>query len=205
MTIFYTNAPKDYDYGCTDELDPDVGRLTSGMDQDKPVRKIDIRGDGWHAETQIMRNSSGLYPTLTEEQFEEWVEAEFLILNPGGDENSDEAPAESTPSPGFDATCPQCGVSAHINAIGTTCRLCGSGVIIMSTTNVSEPEEDDDCPKCHGLGTVPNTNDASLNVRMPCPDCGRKTFNKSEAQRTAEEIEFGDKDQWGDEQEEKGE
>jgi hypothetical protein len=40
---------------------------------------------------------------------------------------------------------------------------------------------------------------------MPCPDCGRKTFNKSEAQRTAEEIEFGDKDQWGDEQEEKGE
>ena len=42
--IYYTNAPKDYDYGCTDELDPDVGRLTSGMDQDKPVRKIDIRG-----------------------------------------------------------------------------------------------------------------------------------------------------------------
>jgi hypothetical protein len=35
------------------------------------------------------------------------------------------------------------------------------------------PEEDDGrpCPNCNGLGTVPNTNDASFNVRMTCPTC----------------------------------
>ena len=88
--IYYTNAPKDYDYGCTDELDPDVGRLTSGMDQDKPVRKIDIRGDdGWHAETQIMRNSSGLFPTLTEEQWAEWLKLDFATPSPDDQDELD--------------------------------------------------------------------------------------------------------------------
>lgn len=131
--IFYTNAPKDYDYGCTDELDPDVGRLTSGMDQEKPVRKIHIRGDGWHAETQIMRNSSGLYPTLTEEQFEEWVEAGFLILNPPGDENEDSDLPEPPPPPGYNAACPQCGVTHHIDDVGSACRSCGRGVVALDT------------------------------------------------------------------------
>lgn len=27
------------------------------------------------------------------------------------------------------------------------------------------------CERCHGLRTVPNTNDHSLNVRMACPAC----------------------------------
>lgn len=26
------------------------------------------------------------------------------------------------------------------------------------------------CPTCNGLGTVPNTDDSSLNVRMRCPE-----------------------------------
>lgn len=156
--IFYTNAPKEYDYGCTDELDPDVGRLTSGMDQDKPVRKLDIRGDGWHAETQIMRNSSGLYPTLTEEQYEEWLEAGFLIPASPGSENS--APEESvlTPPPA-DAYCAHCNASASIEDVGITCHQCGGrGTIIASTSTAPDADEDDeDDESDYSRGTEPGS------------------------------------------------
>ena len=32
-------------------------------------------------------------------------------------------------------------------------------------------ELDDPCPRCNDLGTVPNEDDSSFNVRMPCPEC----------------------------------
>ena len=79
--IIYTNAPKDYDYWYVEELDPDVGRLTSGIDTDKPVRKLDIPIE--RVEGQCMRYQSGLYPGLREEQWEEWLQLGFATPNGG--------------------------------------------------------------------------------------------------------------------------
>lgn len=42
--IYYTNAPKDYDYRFVTELDPDVGRLTSGLDGN--AAQVELRSVG---------------------------------------------------------------------------------------------------------------------------------------------------------------
>jgi hypothetical protein len=71
--VFYTNAPAVYDYGRTTELRADTGwRLNCGIDQDKPVRQILI-DDAYYAGIQKDRNLSGLYVTLTEAEFREWI------------------------------------------------------------------------------------------------------------------------------------
>ena len=73
----YTNAPAAYDYGV--EVEADTGyRLNSGCDQDKPLRLIEV-ADEWRAGIQKDRNLSGLYPTLTEAEFEQWIADEFLV------------------------------------------------------------------------------------------------------------------------------
>ena len=97
--IFYTNAPERYDYGFTIELDPDVGNFTMGMDQDKPVRKIDIRGSDFNIENQVNRNRSGLYPTITEKVMETWIKFEYFIPRAGWDEISEASPDADTPPP----------------------------------------------------------------------------------------------------------
>ena len=79
--IIYTNAPSDYDYWYVTELDPDVGRFNSGMDKDKPVRKLDIKASETVIQGQRDRYSSGLYASLTQEQFDEWLEFEFFTPN----------------------------------------------------------------------------------------------------------------------------
>lgn len=79
--IIYTNAPSVYDYWYVTELDPDVGRFNSGMDKDKPVRKLDIKASETVIQGQRDRYSSGLYASLTQEQFDEWLEFEFFTPN----------------------------------------------------------------------------------------------------------------------------
>ena len=114
-SIYYTNAPKDYDYWFVKEVDSDVGRLTSGIDTDRPVRKIDLSEAGeFQRMTMADRYLSGLYPMIPEHQWQEWLTLGFATAN-----------------------------------------------------EVTSPN----CPKCHGLGTVPNTDATSLNVRMKCPNC----------------------------------
>ena len=75
----FTNAPKCYDYGNTREVEDDTGwRHTSGLDCDRPIREIWIR-DEYYARIQKDRNLSGLYPSLTEEEFEQWKTDGFLV------------------------------------------------------------------------------------------------------------------------------
>lgn len=77
--ILFTNAPKCFDYANTHEAEADLGyRLTSGMDTDKPVREIWIREE-YYAGIQKARNSSGLYPSLTSDEFDEWKSDGFLV------------------------------------------------------------------------------------------------------------------------------
>ena len=97
--IFYTNAPERYDYGFTYEVDPDVGNFTSGMDKDKPVRKIDIVGSEFNIENQTNRNSSGLYPTIDQEKLDDWLTYKFFEAKGGGDENSESSPDADAPRP----------------------------------------------------------------------------------------------------------
>lgn len=150
-TVFYTNAPKDYDYAYVTELDPDVGRFTSGMDQDKPVRKLDINGPDWRIRHQRDRYSSGLYPSLDLAQYEEWVEAGFLILNPPGEKNSGDESA-ATPPPPADAYCAHCNASASMEDVGTTCHQCGGrGTIIASTNTTPDADEEDESDYAAGL------------------------------------------------------
>jgi hypothetical protein len=138
--IIYTNAPEDFDYHYVTELDPDVGRFTSGMDTDKPVRKLEINAPDWQIQHQRDRYSSGLYPSLTQEQFDEWLECEFVIPAMPGDENSEDGHVEMTPPPA-DAYCAHCSVAARLDELGTTCRSCGRGTVIASTTTDAEEEE----------------------------------------------------------------
>lgn len=144
MSVFYTNAPKDYDYHFVKELDADIGRFTSGIDQDKPVRKIMMTGDDWQTDSQRMRYGSGLFPSLTEDELAVWEDNGWFVPNPPGDENSEDDLPEPPPPPGFDAVCPQCGASASVEDVGATCRLCGRGVIIMLTDHTHEEEIDED-------------------------------------------------------------
>ena len=79
MVIMITNAPKAYDYGYTYELSDDIGyRVKGGMDSDKPVREIWIR-DQRNADIQSARNASGLYVTLTIQEYREWMTDGFLV------------------------------------------------------------------------------------------------------------------------------
>lgn len=76
---FYTNAPQSYDYGCTKEIIDDTGwRVRGGMDPTNPVREIMI-ADDYHAGIQKGRNGSGLYVTLTLEEYGQWISGEFLV------------------------------------------------------------------------------------------------------------------------------
>jgi hypothetical protein len=133
MSVFYTNALKDYDYHFVKELDPDVGRFTSGIDQEKPVRKVLMDGSEWQIDSQRMRYSSGLYPSLTEDELAVWEDNGWFIPNPSGGENSEDDLPEPPPPPGFNATCPQCGVVHHIDDVGFACRSCGRGVVALDT------------------------------------------------------------------------
>ena len=82
MVIMITNAPKAYDYGYTYELSDDIGyRVKGGMDCDKPIRMIAI-DDDYHAQIQKDRNFSGLHPTLTSEEFTQWVHDGLLVEAP---------------------------------------------------------------------------------------------------------------------------
>ena len=141
--IFYTNAPERYDYGFTYEVDPDVGNFTSGIGKDNPVRKIDIIDSGFNIENQTNRNSSGLYPTIDQEQMDDWLKYEYFIPKGGGDENSDAAESEATPSPldAHCAHCAHCNSAARIDELGTTCRHCGRGIIVTRTATDAESEE----------------------------------------------------------------
>ncbi len=144
MSVFYTNALKDYDYHFVKELDPDVGRFTSGMDQEKPVRKVLMDGSEWQIDSQRMRYSSGLYPSLTEDELAVWEDHGWFIPNPPGDEKVEDDLPEPPPPPGIDALCPQCGARGSINDVGTTCHLCGRGVFIMTTNHTHEEEDVDE-------------------------------------------------------------
>jgi len=77
--IIYTNAPKAYDYWYVTELDPDVGRFNSGIDKDNPVRKLDM--PEMKVEWQCLRYQSGLYPGLTDVEWEEWIESGLAVMN----------------------------------------------------------------------------------------------------------------------------
>lgn len=86
--IYYTNAPKDYDYWWVTEVDPDVGRLTSGIDTDRPVRKIDLgEAPEWKVMTMQDRYLSGLYPMIPEDQWQEWLTAGFAVANEDEEED----------------------------------------------------------------------------------------------------------------------
>lgn len=77
--VFFTAAPECYDYGHTHERIADTGyRHVSGMDTDKPIRMIAI-DDDYHAQIQKDRNFSGLHPTLTSEEFTQWVHDGLLV------------------------------------------------------------------------------------------------------------------------------
>jgi hypothetical protein len=68
-TNIFTTAPKDYDFGSTTEISPNVGICMLGMDKDKPVRRIVVDGDTYDGRTQMQRYMSGLYFTRDAEGF----------------------------------------------------------------------------------------------------------------------------------------
>jgi hypothetical protein len=138
--IFYTNAPKDYDYHFVTELDADLGRFTSGTDCDKPIRRVMMTGDSWQIDSQRMRYSSGLYPSLTEEEIAVWEDNGWFVPNPPGDENDGDLGWEPPPPPDDSASCDHCSATHSIDDIGTTCRTCGRGII----TSASGDEIDED-------------------------------------------------------------
>lgn len=184
MTIFYTNAIKDYDYHFVTELDPDIGRFTSGIDSDKPVRKIMMNGSDWQIQSQRDRYHSGLYPSLSEEELTEWTEYGWFIpravcsncrglgtvpnLNDhelnvrttcsvcggsgdAGDEIVAVADIEPPPSPsGYG--CPDCGSAAGQDDEGTTCRVCGRGMVVDLSDDSPNDDELD-----YISGTAPGT------------------------------------------------
>ena len=94
--IIYTNAPSDYDYQYVTELDANVGNFNSGMDKDRPVRKLDIDAPEWQVQHQRDRYSSGLYPALAPSEVIEWIAHGFFVPN-----------------------CPRC------KSLGAGCPLCG--------------------------------------------------------------------------------
>ena len=73
--IIYTDAPVEYDYHYTVELDPAVGTLRNG----RTVRKVDITDEYRGENYQIPRYASGLCIRLTQAEFDQWV-ADGLIV-----------------------------------------------------------------------------------------------------------------------------
>lgn len=152
--IYYTNAPKDYDYRFVTELDPDVGRLTSGIDTDRPVRKIDLSGASeWQVQMMQDRYLSGLYPMIPEHQWQEWLDAGFAT---GGDKNSEGGDADDTPSPG-QASCAHCNAASRLADVGTTCRSCGRGVITILGGDAAEADDGEEDESDYSRGMDPDS------------------------------------------------
>ena len=159
MAIYYTNAPKDYDWYAK-EIDADVGRLTSGIDTERPVRKISLDdANDIEISYQTDRYLSGLFPLIPEDQWEEWLRLGFAVA--GGDEKSSDDSADEPPSP-QGSYCADCGAIGSLEDAGTTCTKCGRGVLVHSAF----------CRHCGG--------DSRPDNDLTCPDCGRNTLNEGE-------------------------
>lgn len=69
MKFYYTTAPESYDGFGTRTIETGWNWVSKSNGARRPVRKIVIQDD--HLDWQRCRNSSGLHPTWTEEQFKE--------------------------------------------------------------------------------------------------------------------------------------
>lgn len=80
-TTIYTTAPKDYDFGWTQEVSAEYGRfLVSKQDDDwLTVRKVEVFSE--HVEPQMMRYGSGLYMVRDEAEWSAEVEAGYAVVN----------------------------------------------------------------------------------------------------------------------------
>lgn len=65
----FTTAPQEYDYGCTREGKSNFGIYTTGTGKKIEVREIFCLST--HVGDQEGRNSSGLFPTWTEDKLAE--------------------------------------------------------------------------------------------------------------------------------------
>jgi hypothetical protein len=88
VAIFcYTNAPIAYDYeGVVLVSVPLPERCTVGQDQALPFRWVELTDlqQGYFADYQIQRYRSGLFLTLTPQQWEDWKRDGILVAPPAG-------------------------------------------------------------------------------------------------------------------------
>jgi hypothetical protein len=73
----FTTAPKDYDYGWTEEINPRIGVTDRG----KTVRLVKS-DDPYRRLGQCARYGSGLYPAWDNVQFAEQLRYGFVTLTP---------------------------------------------------------------------------------------------------------------------------
>lgn len=77
--ITYTDAPERYDYDAARTI---VGNVATIVNNERVIRKVEHTDGEWHRDQQRIRYQSGNHVALTEEQFAEWKEYNFLREHP---------------------------------------------------------------------------------------------------------------------------
>jgi hypothetical protein len=127
--VVYTNAPPAYDYHYVEVVNAEYARYTGNGGSHPIFRKILIHGRDerekeYRRDYQCGRYASGMYSSLTEDEFNRGIENEMIEI-------IDEI---DVPPPSLSgALCPDCYCPASIDDVGTTCSQCGRGIIIGSS------------------------------------------------------------------------
>jgi hypothetical protein len=128
--IVYTNAPPEYDYSYVEVIDAEYARYAGHHGGTHPIfRKIAIHATSekerlYRREYQCGRYASGLYTSLSQEDFDRSVELGMIEVI-----DRTEVPPPSITG----AVCPDCHAPASIDDVGTVCNQCHRGIVIGSS------------------------------------------------------------------------